>query len=46
MSPREVLMKPQVCDVTPGIYRVFFARFDVFQRSADEAASLLRCYAL
>ena len=40
MSSREVLMKPQVCDVTPGIYRVFFARFDVFQRSADEAAGL------
>ena len=40
MSPREVLMKPQICDVTPGIYRLFFVRFDVFQRSADEAAGL------
>ena len=43
---RAVLIKPQVsCDITPGIYRMFFERFDVSQSSADEASGLLRCYA-
>ena len=41
---KSVLMKPQVCDFTPGKYRVFFARFDVSQSSADEARNLFRCY--
>ena len=41
---KSVLMKPLMCDFTPGKYRVLFARFDVSQSSADEAAGL-RFYA-